>query len=214
MEVSPLAVVSVEILEEPCWVYDIEVEEDASFICRGAVLHNSAICRARDGKMAPVGGKPLPKGAEPLKPPSARPPGHPNCRSVITSVVEDAERLGERPANPTTEKMLLREYTKAEGLDPVTKRSDLPRGHKGAFDRYKRGRVRELIGRVPATDTYQTWLTRQSAEFQDDVLGKTRGRLFRKGGLKLDRFVDREGNEYTLDELRRRDAEAFERAGL
>jgi hypothetical protein len=30
----------------------------------------------------------------------------------------------------------------------------------------------------------------------------------------MDRFVDRSGHEYTLDELRRREAEAFEKAGI
>jgi len=35
--------------------------------------------------------------------------------------------------------------------------------------------------------------------------------LFRQGGLTLDRFVDRAGREYTLDELRRREAAAWEK---
>jgi hypothetical protein len=52
------------------------------------------------------------------------------------------------------------------------------------------------------------------AEFQDEILGVTKGRLFREGGLTLDRFVDSKGREYSLDELRKRDADAFEKAGL
>lgn len=66
-----------------------------------------------------------------------------------------------------------------------------------------------MDGQVPADITYQEWLRRQSEEVQDDVLGKTKGQLFREGGLSLDRFVDFKGDVYTLDELRRRESEAF-----
>jgi len=68
-----------------------------------------------------------------------------------------------------------------------------------------------MDGQVPAATTYQDWLKKQPAGFQDETLGKTKGKLFRKGGLSLDRFVDKSGHEYTLDELRRREAGAFER---
>lgn len=71
-----------------------------------------------------------------------------------------------------------------------------------------------MSGQVPASETYQTWLARQPAATQDEVLGPTRGRLFRAGKLPLERFVDATGHEYTLEELRRRDAAAFRRAGL
>lgn len=71
-----------------------------------------------------------------------------------------------------------------------------------------------LDGQVPENRTYAEWLRGRSQEEQDEILGTTKARLFRRGGLQLDRFVDRSGAEYTLDELRRREADAFERAGL
>jgi SPP1 gp7 family putative phage head morphogenesis protein len=71
-----------------------------------------------------------------------------------------------------------------------------------------------LDGQVPVDLTYQTWLEKQSVARQNEVLGETKAKLFRDGGLKLDRFIDRQGREYTLDELRQRDAEAFTKAGL
>lgn len=71
-----------------------------------------------------------------------------------------------------------------------------------------------MDGQVAESVTYQDWLKRQPAEFQDDVLGKDKGKLFRKGGLPLDRFVDRSGKELTLDQLRQRESEAFQKAGL
>lgn len=72
-----------------------------------------------------------------------------------------------------------------------------------------------MNGQVPATETYQTWLKRQSVAFQNEVLGLTKAKLFRDGGLTLDKFVDeRLGRGYTLDQLRKRQPGAFAKAGL
>ena len=71
-----------------------------------------------------------------------------------------------------------------------------------------------MDGQVPADQTYGQWLKKQSATRQDDILGKTRGALFRKGGLKFDRFYNDKGRYLTLDELRQRDAAAFDKAGV
>lgn len=59
-----------------------------------------------------------------------------------------------------------------------------------------------LIGLEPLPrETYADWLKRQSAETQDDILGPARGKLFREGGLTVDRFVDLKGKPLRLDEL-------------
>ncbi len=64
------------------------------------------------------------------------------------------------------------------------------------------GERASIQGPVSAKRTYSGWLKDQSAEFQDDVLGKTRGDLFRSGEFKLDQFVDlNDGNTITLKEL-------------
>lgn len=52
--------------------------------------------------------------------------------------------------------------------------------------------------------TFAKWFAEQSAEVQDDVLGPTRGKLYREGGLTLDKFAD-DNRVYTLDELKRRE---------
>jgi SPP1 gp7 family putative phage head morphogenesis protein len=70
------------------------------------------------------------------------------------------------------------------------------------------------VGPVPAKQTYGEWLGRRSAAFQDDVLGATRGALFRRGGLTVDKFVDFRGRKFTLDELKLREPSAFRRAGI
>lgn len=72
-----------------------------------------------------------------------------------------------------------------------------------------------IVGLEPVKrQTYAEWFAKQPAAVQDDILGKAKGQLYRAGGLTLDRFVDNKGRALTLDELRRRDASAFERAGL
>lgn len=65
-----------------------------------------------------------------------------------------------------------------------------------------------MDGQVPESLTYQEWLRKKPAKFQDEVLGKTKGKLFREG-LTLDRFVNERGKVYTLKELERLDAELF-----
>lgn len=58
-----------------------------------------------------------------------------------------------------------------------------------------------MDGQVPADMTFAQWLARQSAARQDEILGATRGALYRKGGLKLDRFYDNRGRYLTLAQL-------------
>lgn len=66
----------------------------------------------------------------------------------------------------------------------------------------------------PNIEPYGTWLKRQPTEFIEEVLGKSKAKLFLDGNLPLDRFIDNKGEEYSLAELRVRDAKAFRAAGL
>lgn len=81
--------------------------------------------------------------------------------------------------------------------------SEAPEGTRASMD-----------GQVPSSSTYDTWLRKKDTAFQEDILGVQKAKLFRDGQLTLDRFVDRAGAEYTLDELRKREKAAFELAGL
>lgn len=159
------------------------------------------ICRSLDGERFPLGLGPIP-------------PLHWGCRSLRVAVISD-EAIGNRPARAFTQKELLRQFASRNGIATPRTRLGLPRGLRGKFDQFARVRMREMTGQVPAALNYEEWLTRQSAGFQDDVLGSTRGALFRRGGLDLDRFVDRNtGKQYTLAELARDERRAFIRAGL
>ena len=71
-----------------------------------------------------------------------------------------------------------------------------------------------MNGQLPEDTSYGDWLKKQPASFQDEVLGRDKGKLFRRGGLEIEKFADRRGNELTLDQLREREPAAFERAGL
>lgn len=81
-------------------------------------------------------------------------------------------------------------------------------------DELTEGSRASMDGQVPDDMTYSQWLKKQSAARQDDILGATRGRLFRSGEIEMDRFYDNKGKWLTLDELRERDAAAFRRAGV
>lgn len=161
----------------------------------------TAICRSLDGNIYDVGKGPIP-------------PLHFRCRSTRVAVFNQTV-IGTRPTRGHTDQLLLREWSKANGINPpLTSRDDLPHGTKGKFDAFSRKRIRELTGSAPAATTYQEFLESQPAEVQDDILGKTKGLLFRKGGLTLDKYVGRDGDELTLHELAKTQAKAFRAAGL
>lgn len=71
---------------------------------------------------------------------------------------------------------------------------------------------------IAAGETYYSWLRRQPKQFQNDVLGPTRGDLFRSGGLTSDQFsrlnLNRRFEPLTLDEMRSRQPEAFREANV
>jgi len=118
------------------------------------------------------------------------PPLHINCRSIRVPVI-DGRRLGTRPSVAATERQL-------RGLTgPARSR---------ALDK--------LVGRVPAATSYQQWLGRQTVGFQNEVLGPTRGILFRKDAIDLAGFVDASGTRHTLRELYDIDPSRFQRAGV
>lgn len=69
-----------------------------------------------------------------------------------------------------------------------------------------------LNGQVPGDITYGPWLRKQPREFVNEVMGQQKGALFLDGKLPIDRFVDRAGNELTLNQLQTRERAAWTRA--
>lgn len=83
----------------------------------------------------------------------------------------------------------------------------------------REGATRSSVGgQVDADLTYYEWLKRQPADFQNSAIGPTRAKLLRRGGLTAERFAElnlgRNFQPLTLDEMRRLEPVAFERAGL
>jgi SPP1 gp7 family putative phage head morphogenesis protein len=152
-------------------------------------------CGKLDGQSFPVGTGP-------------HPAAHGNCRCLRVATL-DGELLGTRPTKGAAEKDLLNEYAEEAGIDRVSSRARLPRGHKTKFDEFSRKRIRELIGSAPSSDRFRDFLARQTKAFQEEVLGVVRAKLFREGKLDLDDFVDDSGRMYSIDELMRREPDAF-----
>ncbi|MDX7985990.1 phage head morphogenesis protein [Xenorhabdus sp. 12] len=79
--------------------------------------------------------------------------------------------------------------------------------------------VTEPIGRSEwGEENYYEWLSRQPAKRQDLVLGPTRGKLFRDGGLSSERFAQLQLHKnfipITLKDMQRLAPEAFKRADI
>lgn len=158
----------------------------------------SPICRALDGQRFAIGE-------------GQRPPLHFNCRSIRVAIFSEA--LGARPSNPATESRLLDEFNKENGLDAKT-RDKLPHGMKGKFDKFATKRKREIIGQIPAKTNYEKWLREQSDEFQNEVLGIKRAKLFRDGDLELKDFVRPDGKQISLADLYKDYEATFKRLGI
>ena len=155
---------------------------------RNPAIRQEQYVATLDSRTTPIcqslDGDVFPKGEGPI------PPLHLNCRSIRVPVI-DGRALGKRPAVAATEKQLA--------------------GLRGPA---RRRAVEKLVGRVPAETTYTQFLRGQSASFQNEVLGPTRGRLFRAGEIDLKGFVDNSGKRFTLRELYDQDPGTFQRANV
>lgn len=102
------------------------------------------------------------------------------------------------PAHPNCRSAVIPSVksSKALGL------SNIPAGTRASMN-----------GQVSAELNYDAWLRQQPIAFQDEVLGRSKGRLFR-AGLRMDRFIDRGGNELTLEQLRERESAIWAKSGL
>ncbi len=177
----------------------------------------TAICRSRDGFGVPKT-KDFPKDIPLLKPSGARPPAHFNCRSMMEATIKDVGIV--KPHRTTVTD------TRTDKKRSIDFRAEAKRregaGWAGMTERQRRRKTRTVsnewaaknIGTVAPQTTYTQFLNRQSASFQDSVLGPTRGRLFRQGGLTLQQFVDFTGKQLTLEELAVAHPSAFRKAGL
>lgn len=71
-----------------------------------------------------------------------------------------------------------------------------------------------MDGQVAADTKYSEWFASQSSARQDQIVGPTRGKLFRGGGISFSSFANDKGRWLSLEELRANDAAAFAKAGM
>lgn len=121
----------------------------------------------------------------------------PQCRSLDQQVFE----IGRGPVPP---------------LHPGCRTATVPYFEPSVWDE---GATRSsLNGPVDQKTTYYEWLKDQPASFQDDAIGPTRGKLLRNGGLTSEEFadlqLDKNFQPLTLDEMRKLNPNAFERANI
>ena len=154
------------------------------YVVRVATLEGRTCvaCAGLDGKVY--------KREEP-KPPATL---HPNCRCQYAPSF-DGELVGNRPFVRALKVRKRDGSYRFRGIDDMTKKQREDAGLK--------------VGQVQAKTTYAKWFKNQDAAFQKQWLGKTRYELYKKGELSIDRFADPLGKQYTLEELRKRDAETF-----
>lgn len=141
-----------------------------------------------------------------------------------SDIVTGYEWVSTLDASTTTQCRSLdgKTYTMGKGPLPplhIRCRSTTAAQLDKAFDFLDEGATRSSMdGYVSADLTYYDWLKKQPAKFQDSVLGPTRGKLLRAGGLTAKRFADlqlgRNFEPLTLAEMRKLEPHAFERAGL
>jgi hypothetical protein len=71
---------------------------------------------------------------------------------------------------------------------------------------------------APANQGYYSWLKTQPAKVQDSIVGPTRGKLLRNGGISAERFAELQiGKNFTsntIEEMRKLEPIAFEKANV
>jgi len=71
-----------------------------------------------------------------------------------------------------------------------------------------------LDGQIPEDITFSDWLKKKNSKFQDEILGATRGKLFRENKADVTVFTNNKGVVYSIEELKKRNSELFVKAGL
>lgn len=122
-------------------------------------------------------------------PTRAIPPLHFGCRTTGILLPSGEELEGMRPA--------------VGGKSGKEAEKSFDRRAKNKTPKY-RGRKDKAFEaeRIRHSTSYESWLKRQPAWLIDEVLGVTKGKLFRSGEYKLKSFFDMTGRPLTLDELK------------
>lgn len=138
-----------------------------------------------------------------------RPPQHARCRSTTSPELKTYRELGinvEEPEESTRAYFAVPEKMNVTQYRAKLRKEGLTKAQQDKI-------ISSLSGQTDDPD-FGSFLARQSKEFQETVLGKTRTELYRKGDLSLKELISPKGKYYTLDELRRLQPDAFDKAGI
>lgn len=132
-------------------------------------------------------------------------PQHMGCRSDYTFFFDELDLASRR--------ITIADTRSAKRIDRDLR--TLARRNGTSITAERRKWAKRVVGRISGKTTYKEFFAKQSAGFQRNYLGDTRYRLYKQGGLDLDRFVDSlSGQKIDLATLRLRDAQAFKLAGF
>ena len=138
----------------------------------------SHICISRSGWAWDLEGNPIESTGASV--PFSNPPWHVNCRTTLIP--------------------LLRSWAELAGP-----RSKISKEKLNRLETAGRRTQASMDGQVAANLNYEQWLKRKSKSFQDQVLGKGKARLWRRGAISsLSQLVDQTGRPITLKQFRRR----------
>ena len=135
-------------------------------------LRTTPICQERDGKVTQIGTTPLPSGAPRLEPPGARPPAHIQCRSIMVAVYSSdgvMAAVGSRPfvRSSKNAKGRQKDFRAQAREEAGTGWSSLTRKQRTARTKTVRDAWGdENIGTIPASVSYEEWISRQPASFK------------------------------------------------
>lgn len=154
-------------------------------------------------------------------PATPKPPLHFNCRSLLQIVPIGFDPFGGTKAavggqeGETAEELFNK---KNDRLDARREKADEKRAN-GETDVKEvpskvtySGRKDSSIfnaGQIDSHTTMDAWMRQQPDWFIESSLGKSRAKLFKDGGLTLDKFTDMNGRPLTLKEMKALDAYDF-----
>ena len=151
------------------------------------------ICSSRDGEVFKLGSRPTV-------------PAHIQCRSIYIQILDENAVIGgdrQTVTSTLTRKKLRAQWRKQAKLKGTSVSS------------VRKKWVKDNIGKTPGKTTYSQWLKGQSPAFQKEYLGPSRYKLFDKGNLDLNDFLDKKtGSLINLKGLKLLEPKAFKLANI
>lgn len=167
------------------------------------------ICAGRDGHHAPITGKSTKGVPKPwLSPLTARPPAHPSCRSVMSTVLDPDGIEQIMPPRPFVRDARTRRQREIDFRAQAKAKAG--GSWKGMSEANRRQLIkaerldwtRKNVGTVSGDVDFGTWFKGQPEGFQLDYLGPSRYQAF-KNGVPVTGFA-KDGQTLTLSQLRKR----------